>query len=1604
MSNLCRYTWEDVSDIETQADWIPSCDGQDLSTSTWDCSAAGTVAECILKAGCAWGTAGTCEQTAEFPSDSLCCSRGPDDPNENEGPPESLDGNGVPATQPGWVSSFSDVTVVHGGGTAEELDQYIESDNYLTDESPFIFAAIVFDSVPASGDAAPAWEYSIRTNSSWVDRELDVDPETEKVNYVPNVDQVVESIGRFTSYLGYRMVSEREEDALFKAMAQPAMGVPSFASLQLLVDRYLIDTPIPASEISTSTALADHALLQNCPSLDCDQLAAPLKYEPYRAVLSTLPFDAMTTFPFYAEIADFLPVLFIVIYLYAVFNAAQTFILEKETKAREGLRMQGVGNCTLIASWYLSLGLTYFIMSLLMAIASKASLFAESSFFLVFMGYWLCLISFMAFSLFFHTFFSKAKTGGLFNVIVFTASFMLWSNVSGPGVSKFYRFLGLLHPGTCCCFLIELLCKFEGTAAGVTFSNMFTPIGGATYGGTLSMLIFDIVIYTFLGYYLELVLPKEFGTRLPPNFLCTKDFWVECCGGDASVDVVTKPGTPIVPRAPVDGAYAVESLGPSDVQLQTAGKGIEISGLRKEFKTPDGLLVAVDRLSLSMVEGQIFALLGHNGAGKTTTINMLTGIYKPTAGDAQIYGKSVMTQMSEIRHMIGTCFQHDVLYPDLTVYQHISMYARLKGIPVAEVPAKIDEIINAVGLTEKKFTKSSALSGGMKRKLSLCIALVGGKEVSKVLFLDEPTSGMDPYSRRSTWNMLQNSREGRTIVLTTHFMEEADMLGDRIGIMGKGKLLCCGSSMYLKRQHGAGYSLIIETAAECDEAGINALIKQHVPGYLVQSSVGKEKAFQLPMADSASFPALFNTLDQQKASLGVVDYGMSVTTMESVFMKVITEDSESGAAQNSMEPKAVSASASEPAGSFTSLEATTASRDKQSGPKRCCMHVFALYMKRLHYGKRDKSSITCNTMIPILLLILSMQFLTSSITVESRDPIRLDYETAFDVPNTLVPVHAAAGTDTAKVSALSKIPRSEVWPELTSSDSGTIFGVDYTDGCPTTESTESTDGKNEQWRWDAGCAGTWFGARRALSGSAEMEQISDRYGSLIDAAAGNSNAEPLAGPTLAMAQDVFNDGLAANEVDSVTFGAIVAAAGAPGVSILVNTSAYLAGPVMLNALSNGYAGEATDGMTIAVNNAPLPVTGGMEKALSQFQNIFAVLFIVIAFSFIPGAVIAFVVKEREASHNSKHQQMISGVSISGYWVASFLWDATLYLVPLTLAMIVIVQYDLKAFSGSPCYDWNRTTSFYNPFIADFFMEPGAGNCSDVIALHGADQGLLESYGTCTAKDPTDSGAVAACSSVEIVGENFEWNYAACELAGSAPTQWAACMADADCRAELAVGMARGVTFSDTPPPSIYDHAFTLEPTSPLFQAATVWYLAMESGVPGKCEFKPVFASKAACEDSNEYQMSRSTPGIITPCDVTLADVCQVTTDTCPISRTGAVLLLFWGYGLSIIVWSYCLSYLFSSHTNAQIYSILLTFITGLVLMIVSLILDTAFEDPSIAETNRTLKWFYRILSPGFCLGNGLLTMAFSAIGVTLGACACACPSNACRLLAERCIA
>ena len=174
--------------------------------------------------------------------------------------------------------------------------------------------------------------------------------------------------------------------------------------------------------------------------------------------------------------------------------------------------------------------------------------------------------------------------------------------------------------------------------------------------------------------------------------------------------------------------------------------------------------------------------------------------------------------------------QHDILYPNLTVEEHLQLFAAFKGVPAKDQKAEVETIIQSVGLTEKRKAYTRTLSGGQKRKLSVGIAFIGG---SRIVFLDEPTSGMDPYSRRFTWNVIRSHREGRVVVLTTHFMDEADLLGDRVAIMGDGRLRCCGSSLFLKNLFGVGYNMTIEKmdAVKFNRARMTSMVIGQVGGW-----------------------------------------------------------------------------------------------------------------------------------------------------------------------------------------------------------------------------------------------------------------------------------------------------------------------------------------------------------------------------------------------------------------------------------------------------------------------------------------------------------------------------------------------------------------------------------------------------------------------------------------------------------------------------------------------------------------------------------------------------------------------------------------------------
>ena len=254
---------------------------------------------------------------------------------------------------------------------------------------------------------------------------------------------------------------------------------------------------------------------------------------------------------------------------------------------------------------------------------------------------------------------------------------------------------------------------------------------------------------------------------------------------------------------------------------------------------------------------------------------MLTGLLPPTAGAMTVFGRDVGTDLAAVRRDLGVCPQHDVLWPELTVSEHLTLFAAIKGVPPGLVAGEVDKAVREVGLTEKRQTQSSKLSGGQKRKLSVAIALIGG---SKVVVLDEPTSGMDPYSRRSTWEALQNARAGRVTILTTHFMDEADLLGDRIAIMAQGQVRCAGSPMFLKKLYGVGYVLTIVKQQHQGAAGgdrsesIIALLRGFVPEVAVATNVGAELGLRLPLSSSALFPAMFGALDERAKELGVSSY------------------------------------------------------------------------------------------------------------------------------------------------------------------------------------------------------------------------------------------------------------------------------------------------------------------------------------------------------------------------------------------------------------------------------------------------------------------------------------------------------------------------------------------------------------------------------------------------------------------------------------------------------------------------------------------------------------------------------------------------------------
>jgi len=265
---------------------------------------------------------------------------------------------------------------------------------------------------------------------------------------------------------------------------------------------------------------------------------------------------------------------------------------------------------------------------------------------------------------------------------------------------------------------------------------------------------------------------------------------------------------------------------------------------------------------------------------------MLIGLIEPTSGDAIIRGKKLTQDLDSIYTFIGVCPQHDILWDKLTGKEHLEFYGRIKNLQGKELDQQVAKLLKQVNLYEARNKQSCKYSGGMKRRLSVAIALIGHP---KVVYLDEPSTGLDPKSRQDLWAVINEAKSTASVILTTHSMEEADAICDRLMIMADGEIECIGVSADLKRRFGEGYKLAVQVARGRSDAEADQFIRELIPQCELINELAGTRNYEVPKS-AVTLESVFKAMEENKDRLGITDWAITNTTLEEVFLKISMHD------------------------------------------------------------------------------------------------------------------------------------------------------------------------------------------------------------------------------------------------------------------------------------------------------------------------------------------------------------------------------------------------------------------------------------------------------------------------------------------------------------------------------------------------------------------------------------------------------------------------------------------------------------------------------------------------------------------------------------------
>uniref|UniRef100_A0A3B3Y4Z8 ABC transporter domain-containing protein n=1 Tax=Poecilia mexicana TaxID=48701 RepID=A0A3B3Y4Z8_9TELE len=704
--------------------------------------------------------------------------------------------------------------------------------------------------------------------------------------------------------------------------------------------------------------------------------------------LQPFPYPCFLRDEYLEAISFVFPLLLMIPWVLFVADFVKKLVHERELRLHEYMKMMGVNQLSHFFAWFLECaGFLILTIIVLTLVLKFGNILPKSNGFLVFL--YLCDVglNIISFCYLISSFFDKTYIAGLSGSLIYILSFfpfIIVMSVETNLTLSQKSALSLFSP-TCFSYASQYISRYEAQGEGIQWSNSYTsPIAGdtSTFGWLCWFLLFDSLLYFLIGAYIRTVFPGKYGIPAPWYFPFKLSFWTDMCssfqtnksaGKGLLFSNIMQKNQPVFADGKGKGKSSLSYEAGED--FSELPVGVALHGLTKTY----GDKTAIQNLNVNFHEGHVTSLLGHNGAGKTTTMSLLTGLYPPTSGSIEVYGRDMQTNIEKVRRELGVCMQYDVLFDHMTVKEHLLLYGQIK----APQWSQRELILEETDLYAHRHKRVDTLSGGMKRKLSISIAFIGG---SRLVVLDEPTTGVDPCSRRSIWDIVIQHKKNRTIIMSTHHLDEAEVLSDRIAFLERGGLKCCGSPFYLKDKLGQGYKLtltkkviILTGMAQplSPQRWENLNISPHLPEARLKEAQRGDVVYSLPpftSSNASSYRSLLTALDANLDDLQLGGYGVSDTTLEEVTfllgrMQMFLQLT-SGSPDGQDGPLSISETISDTASidSFPSdsCESSCIAGDKISELK-CSMLI-----KRFHHSRRDWKSLLAQLLLPVLFVTVAM--------------------------------------------------------------------------------------------------------------------------------------------------------------------------------------------------------------------------------------------------------------------------------------------------------------------------------------------------------------------------------------------------------------------------------------------------------------------------------------------------------------------------------------------------------------------------------------------------------------------------------------------------------